>query len=201
MKNFGGGPRRGTMNCFLVGRMRMHCSRLLGVFGGGGGGMLFLRVLRLLDCSFEGASLAFRAWLCGRTSVLGARPFSTALMSLKLDRVPSQSTVHAADFQTLLSCSAARRARTKNSTVWIETGERSVTARLRGQRNSQSSGAIQATIAKKMLSRQFPLLVHGNDGVPAEMAMAATEWVACQSSGSHDSHCKEHTNLEAGNKA
>jgi len=89
---------------------------------------------------------------------LGATPFSTALMSLKLDRVSSQSMVHAAIVQTLESAAAKRRARMKSSMVWIE----------------KSIGAIQATIAKNMLSRQTPLTVHGNDGVPAERAMAAT---------------------------
>lgn len=39
----------------------------------------------------------------------------------------------------------------------------------------QSKGAIQATIAKKMLSRHVPSALHGNEGVPAERAMAATE--------------------------
>jgi hypothetical protein len=139
---------------------RMHCSKLLGVFGGGGGGIMLLRsVLRLAP--FEsGASLAFRAWLCGRIRVLGAMPFSTALISLKWEKVPSQSTVHAAIVQTLESVVAARRARIISSMVWIE----------------KSNGAIHATMAKKILSRHVPFLLHGKDGVPAEKAMAATVW-------------------------
>jgi len=155
MKYLGGGQRRGTTYWTLLGMIRMHCSKLLGVFGGGGGGMLLRKVWRFT--SFEGA---FRLWVCGRTRVLGARPFSTALMSLKLEKVPSQSMVHAGIDQTLESATEARRARMKSSMVWIE----------------KSSGAIHATIAKKTLSRHVLSLVHGNEGVPAESAMAATVW-------------------------
>jgi len=149
MKYLGTGPRRGTTYWTLFGTMRMHCSKLLGVFGGGGGGMLLRKVWRF---TFE--------WACGRTRVLGPRPFSTALISLKLEKVPSQSTVHAAVVQTLESVTAARRTRTKSSIVWIV----------------KSNGAIHATIAKKTPSRHVLSLVHGKEGVPAESAMAATVW-------------------------
>jgi len=77
-----------------------------------------------------------------------------------LEKVPSQSTVHAGIVQTLESVVAARRARMKSSTVWIE----------------KSNGAIHATIAKKTASRHVLSLVHGKEGVPAESAMAATVW-------------------------
>jgi hypothetical protein len=131
MKYFGGGPIRGTTYWIFEGMTRMHCSKLLGVFGGGGGGIMLLRsVLRLAP--FEsGASLAFRAWLCGRIRVLGTMPFSTALISLKWEKVPSQSTVHAAIVQTLESVVAARRARIISSMVWIETANGSGVMRLR----------------------------------------------------------------------
>jgi len=140
MKYFGGGPRRGTTYWTLEGMMRMHCSKLLGVFGGGGGGIMLLRSVLRLTPFESGASLAFRAWVCGRTRVLGAMPFSTVLMSLKLERAPSQSTVHAAIVQTLESVVAARRARIVSSMVWME----------------KSNGGIHATMAKKMLSRHVP---------------------------------------------
>jgi len=54
---------------------------------------------------------------------------------------------------------AARRARRVNSMVWIAT----------------RIGAIHETTAKKTLSRHEPSVVHPNEGVAAERAIAATE--------------------------